>query len=96
MNAGEIECHVVGDIGLYQFFLTGPGNFDVTAVLKIENVAESFLGKDGRANPGIEDEPERQLAIDYDRNNNEVVDNFYGELNTPLPGLEMEPQLGVG
>jgi hypothetical protein len=35
------------------------------------------------------------LAVDYDRDNNKVVNYFDRELNAPLPGLEMESQLGV-
>jgi hypothetical protein len=63
--------------------------------LKIENVAERFLGENGRTNTGVEDKPQRQLAVDYDRDDDKVVDYFDGELNTPLPGLEMESQLGI-
>ncbi len=49
-------------------------------VSEIKDITENFLGKNSGSNACIENEFERQLAIDHYRNNNKIVIDLNGDL----------------
>src|SRR4051812_32089991 len=84
MNAGHIECNIIGDIGLDDFFTTRPGDEEMSSISKLENVAETFFCKDGSAHTRIENEFQRELSIQNHGNDHKIVGDLNGK---PYPAL---------